>query len=111
MIDLLISLIIIHTNLARVEQGLDVLSTDTHLMQIAKIRAKEVSKNFNHNLSWGESLNCFKWGENLARNLDDPTESWLNSPTHRENIMRTDWDNMAVSKYKNYTVQLFCDYE
>jgi uncharacterized protein YkwD len=110
MIELLISLTILHTNLARLDQGLETLKVDPYLTAIAERRVKEVSKDFSHDLSWGKYTNCFKWGENLARDLDDPTQDWLDSPTHKENIMK-DWDSMAVAKYKGYTVQLFCGYE
>lgn len=62
--------------------------------------------------NWG-----FPTGENLQAGAATPEEAvqqWINSPSHRENILSTEYEELGVgyiyvpeSKYKHYWVQLF----
>jgi len=99
------------TNQARVEQGLPLLIHNPILDQSASYKADDMIVNnyFNHDSPAG--ITPWEWfkkagynytfaGENLAMNFSDAEEAvtaWLESPTHKANIMNSSYDEIGVS--------------
>ena len=110
-------------NKQRSKRGLGKLVTDVKLTKAANARAKEIRKYFSHTRPNGTS--CFtilnkynitymSCGENIA--YGQPTVSavmtaWMNSPGHRENILRDSFGKVGIGRYKVggviYWVQIF----
>ena len=82
-------------------------------LAINKIR-KEISKNFSHTRPDGSS--CFTvskqlHGENIAKgytSVDSVVEGWMNSPGHRENILRKDFKRTVIGYYKDSSGTYWC---
>lgn len=94
-------------NEEREKEGLDVLDWDNDLEVISSVRAKECEKKFSHTRPSGEqwyTVNSkIQGGENLAfgfDNAEDAVEAWMNSTTHRENILYDDFTKGAISIYE-----------
>ncbi|CAN5144156.1 hypothetical protein BH09PAT1_BH09PAT1_6110 [soil metagenome] len=90
----------------RVSQGLQSVKTDSYTCDFAKIRAQEISSNFNHdgfnNRINGHTLpypSYHEVTENIAmtNNYQEVVTMWINSPGHAEN-MRQDTPNVCVEK-------------
>lgn len=114
-------------NKERAKEGLGALKLDTSLCRVAKLRAEEITENFDHTRPDGS--NCFTIlkennisyhaaGENIAAGQPTPEQvvkSWMDSPGHRENIMSKDFHKLGVGyvkvddEYGHYWVQLFSD--
>ncbi len=114
-------------NKERAKEGLSGLKLDTSLCRVAKLRAEEITENFDHTRPDGSS--CFTIlkennisyhaaGENIAagqRTPEQVVKSWMDSPGHRENIMSKDFHKLGVGymkaddEYGYYWVQLFSD--
>lgn len=114
-------------NKERAKEGLSALKLDTSLCRVAKLRAEEITENFDHTRPDGSS--CFTIlkennisyhaaGENIAagqRTPEQVVKSWMDSPGHRENIMSKDFRKLGVGymkaddEYGHYWVQLFSD--
>lgn len=100
-------------NNERQKHSLAPLKQNNKLNKVAMCRAKYLVKNnkWTHD-GW---LECFtgitgKRGENLARNFntDEATLlAWMNSPTHRDNILHKYYNYIGIAKYKNHTVTTF----
>lgn len=94
----------------RQSQGLFTVSTDTYTCDFAKIRAQEISINFNHN-GFSNRINSHTLPypgyhlitENIAMtsNYTQVVNMWINSPGHAAN-MRADTPYVCVEKYGNY---------
>ncbi|MBI5765803.1 CAP domain-containing protein [Candidatus Falkowbacteria bacterium] len=117
------------TNQYRQEHGLSALSPNARLAQAAVNKARDLlaKQYFNHtspegkNFSdWIKEVNYqyFYVGENLAIDFDNNQEvfeAWLNSPTHKDNIVKPQYSEIGLAalkgKYKNrpttMVVQLF----
>ncbi|MEN9647414.1 MAG: hypothetical protein RLY57_218 [Candidatus Parcubacteria bacterium] len=117
------------TNNERAERDLDLLATSTLLSQAAQEKAEDMAKReyFAHYTPEGDAP--WYWlkqvsyaythaGENLAvnfRDSKDVVEAWMDSPTHRANILKNGYDEIGVGyaegKYKGhdaiYVVQFF----
>lgn len=94
-------------NEIRTEEGLDELSWDMNLETVANVRAKECSESFSHTRpngsQWYTVNSKIQGGENLAfgfDNAEDCVEAWMNSPTHRDNILYEDFSSVAISIYE-----------
>ena len=96
-------------NAARKKDGLDSLSWDNNLYSAAQTRAKEIVTKFSHTRPNGTmcytavSGNYGALGENIAQgysNASSVVNSWMNSSTHKANIMSDWYDSMAVACYK-----------
>lgn len=90
----------------RVQNGLNELTWDTNLEQASKIRAAEASICWAHTrpdgTQWYTVSNYVK-GENLAKGYDTAEgvfNAWLESPTHKENILWPKFDTMYVSYFE-----------
>lgn len=112
------------TNEFRQSQGSDWLWTDSNLYQLARIRAQQISTNFEHNFWWWGRTDCAWVGENIAwrRPVVDTNkaewfvEAWKDSPTHRENMLNPRWETQGSAIYISddggmYGVQLFCAFK
>lgn len=86
------------------------------LNKMATVRAEQIykSNNFSHD-GWGkqfEKTTCGYVGENLAKDFknDKAThKAFLASPTHKAVMLSSNFKYLGVGKYKNITVELFCD--
>lgn len=87
-------------NEARIQNNLNPLVPSQNLMDLAKSRSGDmIARNyFSHYSPEGNRVGC---GENLAEcNLDITPEmilnAWLNSPTHRDNILYPIYKNIGI---------------
>lgn len=117
-------------NKERKARGRSSVRLDDMLNQAANVRARELTELFSHTRPNGHS--CFSilnngkykmlyWaaGENIAAgqvNAEEVMEDWMNSPGHRENILRKNYDRVGIGYYYNssapyryhyYWVQIF----
>ena len=105
-----VSDIIEKSNQARAQLGSDPLTTDNKLMSAAQMKAEDMAKGhyFAHTAPDGTvPWDYFKKvgyvydeaGENLAVTNQDAAnviDGWLNSPTHRENLLSKKYTNMGI---------------
>lgn len=90
----------------RVQNGLNELTWDTNLEEASKIRAAEASICWAHTRPDGRqwyTVSDYVKGENLAKGYDTAEavfEAWLNSPSHKENILWPKFDTMYVSYFE-----------
>lgn len=95
------------------------LVRDKTLEDIAKIRAKEIVKKFDHTRPNGKSAltlikgNKYK-GENIAKGqktVAAVTKAWYKSKGHRENMLRKSFKKVGIACYEyngvKYWVQIF----
>ena len=110
-------------NKERAKVGAAPLKFAKDLIASAYVRAVELPKKFSHTRPNGTK--CFTampsrghiLGENLAGGQTSPkqvVQAWMDSPTHRENILNPKYNEIGVvyyyqgnSKYKHYWVQHF----
>lgn len=100
------------TNTARVEEGLPVLVRNNVLDQSAMLKAQDMlDKNYFAHDSPTDGTPPWDWfksagynytfaGENLAMNFSEAEEAmtaWLDSPTHKANIMNDNYDEIGVA--------------
>ena len=91
----------------RADAGLEMLEWDTNLETVASVRANEISKSFSHTRpngkQWYTVNSKIQGGENLAYGFDTPqdvVDAWMDSPTHRDNILYEDFEKVAISIYE-----------
>ena len=113
-------------NIERANYNLKPLKLADDLCQWADIRAKECVERFEHirpNGDNGENIISAQRykirGENLSRGSSSPEQvmiEWMNSPSHRDNILFADYTHLGVGyyyeedflkPYRHYWVQLF----
>lgn len=110
-------------NIERQKESLRPLKISASLNHYAQIRTEEITKTFSHRRPNGSS--CFTIipqpyrlaGENIAAGPPSAkivVEAWMNSPSHKENIMNPKFREMGIgylylpnSEYKHYWTQLF----
>ncbi len=115
--------VLYYVNVERQKENLKPLKLSRDLNHYAQIRAKEITKKFSHTRPSGYS--CFTVipkpyrmvGENIAAGQKSSREvvtAWMNSPSHRENIMNPKFRELGVGylyqpnlKYKHYWAQIF----
>ena len=95
-------------NEQRAEAGLDNLKWDQNLETVCSVRAKECSESFSHTRPngkpWYTVNSKIQGGENLAFGFDaaeDTVNAWMNSPTHRDNILYDEFTKVAISIYQD----------
>lgn len=101
-------------NKIRTENHLNELTWDENLYSSISIRSKEISEKFSHTRPNGSS--CFTiskqlHGENIAKgytSVDRVVEGWMNSPGHKENILRKDFKRTAIGYYKSSSGTYWC---
>ena len=91
----------------RAKAGLDPLEWDDNLETVANVRANEIAENFSHTRpngkQWYTVNSKIQGGENLAFGFDNAEEvvdAWMNSPTHRDNILYDEFEKVAISIYE-----------
>ena len=102
-------------NAERVKAGLNELEIDDDLMEMAAIRAKEMSEVFAHTRpdgsDWRTIFDEFGWtdynysGENGGSGkatAEQQVKSWMNSSGHKANILNEQYTKIGVGFYKNY---------
>lgn len=113
-------------NIEREKNGLNPLSLDSAISNVARIKSKDMADNnyFAHQSptygSAGDMLNQFgikwtAWGENIAAGQDTPEEvvnAWMNSEGHRANILSPNFTKIGVGYVTNsngrpYWTQMF----
>ena len=94
-------------NEIRAEAGLEPLEWDNNLETVASVRASEISEKFSHTRpngrQWYTVNSKIQGGENLAfgfDNAEDVVDAWMNSPTHRDNILYDEFEKCAISIYE-----------
>lgn len=103
-------------NKARTDAGLSKLKADTTLFKVARLKAQDMVKNsyFSHTSpTYGSPFKMMKTygvsykvaGENIAGNpsLQDAVTAWLNSPTHKQNILSTSYNYIGIGIEKSDT--------
>ena len=95
-------------NEIRADAGLNGLSWDQNLETVSVVRAKECDKQFSHMRPNGKQWNTvnseIQGGENLAYGFDTANEAvsaWMDSTTHRDNILYKEFSGGSISIYKN----------
>lgn len=107
-----------YINQARMEHGLNSLTFDPAIYEVADIRLNEVSQVFSHTRPDGTpffTVSSVVDGENLSRYGTGDAQSsftgFMNSPAHKENILYPDFTRvackMAVINGDVYWIQLF----
>lgn len=90
-------------NAKRQEAGLGALTWNSGLEQASAVRAVEASQSFSHTRpngsDWWTVNSNLMYGENLAKGYqtgDSAVTAWLNSPTHKANIMDNEFKSGAI---------------
>lgn len=111
-------------NLQRLNANLPAITTDTALSHAAQVRADGMARSnlFSHKTKEGWNVWHFmpkgyhEAGENLAKGFDNETDTvtaWMNSPTHKANILDKDWNKtgfgIASNSTTTYIVEFFAD--
>lgn len=113
-------------NVERAKEGLGALSIDSAMEQAATVRAQEIQTSFAHTRPNGTGyftalteagVDYRASGENIAWGQKTPEEVvhvWMNSPSHRANIMNRNFSRIGVGHLQNgngvsYWVQLFAN--
>lgn len=113
-------------NAARAKEGLSPLIKDTTLTNLSNIRSKEAATLFSHQrpdgTSWStvlkqNNVSYTAAAENIAAGQNTPeavVKEWMDSPSHRANIMNSEYNKIGVScyvdqkaPYRYYWEQLF----
>lgn len=118
-------------NAEREQAGLTALDYDDVLQEACDIRAKELVDSYSHTRPDGTYFKTALqevgvdmdgitvWGENIAAGFSTPEDAvaaWMNSKTHRDNILKRKYERSAVGfyyttvdDYQYFWVQLFTD--
>ena len=98
-------------NAARAKEGLSPHTKDTTLTNLSNIRSKETATLFSHQrpdgTSWSmvlkqNNVSYTSAAENIAAGQNTPeavVKEWMNSPSHRANIMNSKYNKIGVSCY------------
>lgn len=91
-------------NTKRQEAGLTALAWDNGLEQASAVRAVEASQSFSHTRpdgsDWWTVNSNLMYAENLAKGYttgDSAVTAWMNSPTHKANIMDSELRTCAIA--------------
>lgn len=103
------------TNVEREKHGLRPLEVDEDLMELAQVRAEEVSIKYSHERPDGTRVvKTHGCGENVGakKSAEKQITSWMNSAGHRTNILLERYKSIGVGCYKaddgrTYWVQIF----
>ena len=118
--------ILYHVNAVRMNAGVAPVALDQNLASASHIRAEESKVRFAHQRPDGREVKSvlenasYSWfGENLAVSKSEDAEAivraWMNSPTHRANLLNRHYTKMGVSCAKGadgryyWAQELACD--
>jgi len=103
-------------NEQRTKAGLPKLSTDATLFKVARLKVQDMVKNsyFSHSSpTYGSPFQMMKKygvsykvaGENIAGNpnLQDAVKAWMNSATHKQNILSNSYNYIGIGVEKSDT--------
>jgi hypothetical protein len=114
------SVLVEYTNTSRAEASLNTLTTNVLLQQAAQFKANDMAAKGYFAHTSPDGTEPWDWlktvgydyqtaGENLAVNFIDSAdvhEAWMNSPTHRANILKNDYTEIGIASargvYKGY---------
>lgn len=124
--DKLVTEVIVLVNKERGRNNLPPLVEDPHLSQIAIIKSQDfIERNYFDHFSpyfgnpWDLAAlfdyDFLIFGENIAKHFNSPSDvvsAWMESPTHRENILRPQYSTIGVGINQSsdgtiYWVQMF----
>lgn len=95
-------------NTKRQEAGLSALTWNTGLEKAAAVRAVEASQSFSHTRpdgsEWWTVDSNLMYAENLATGYttgDSVVTAWMNSPTHKANLMDSELRSVALAVHIN----------
>ena len=100
-------------NAQREAAGQNPLSADPVLTEMAMLRARELEESYSHTRPSGENcktvfgefeIDLRFWGENAAKGNRTPeavVEAWMDSPGHRENLLREDAGYLGVGVWQD----------
>lgn len=95
-------------NNERMNNGLNGLSWNQNLETVSNVRSYESSINFSHTrpngTPWYTVNSQIQGGENLAFGFDSAEEvmdGWMNSPTHKDNILYDEFNEISISVYQD----------
>lgn len=101
-------------NTRRQEAGLSPLTWNSGLEQAAAVRAIEASQLFSHTRpdgsDWWTVNSDLMYGENLAKGYstaDSAVQAWMDSPTHKANILDGEFKSIAITIHINNNGQWF----
>lgn len=101
-------------NAKRLEAGLNALTWNSGLEQASAVRAVEASEFFSHTRpngsDWWTVNSNLMYGENLAKGYataDSAVTAWMNSPTHKANIMDVEFVSGAIAIHVNANGQWY----
>jgi uncharacterized YkwD family protein len=108
-------------NAERAKQGLSPLTHRADVKNVAEKKAQDMinSNYFSHTSpNYGSPFDMLKTfgisyqsaGENIAKGQKTPEEvmnAWMNSPGHRANILKPEYDSIGVGFYQSAWVQMF----
>lgn len=101
-------------NARRQEAGLSSLTWNSGLEQAAAVRAIEASQLFSHTRpdgsDWWTVNSDLMYGENLAKGYstaDSAVKAWMDSPTHKANILDGEFKSIAITIHINDNGQWF----
>ena len=103
------------TNAEREKHGIHPLEVDYELMELAQIRAEEVSTKYSHERPDGTRVSkTYGCGENVGakKSAEKQVTSWMNSEGHRTNILLERYKSIGVGccmadDGRTYWVQIF----
>ncbi|WP_173918349.1 CAP domain-containing protein [Halobacillus sp. Marseille-Q1614] len=111
------------TNEARESQGLEPLSINQQVAEVAQMKSEDMAKNnyFAHSsptygspiqMLQSQNVDFQRAAENIAYGIQTPEEvvdGWMNSPSHRRNILDPNLKEIGVGYVENghYWTQLF----
>jgi len=103
------------TNAERKKHGLPPLEVDDELMELAQVRAEEISRKYSHERPDGTRVSeTHRCGENIGarKTAAIQVEKWMASGGHRHNILLERYRSIGVGCYKSgigriYWVQIF----
>ena len=95
-------------NNERLNNGLNALIWDQNLESVSNVRSYEASINFSHTrpngTQWYTVNSMIQGGENLAygfNSADEVVEGWMNSSTHKDNILFDEFNKISISVYQD----------
>ena len=101
-------------NQQRIAVGLPAYVWSNELAIAAQVRAKEIVTTFSHTRPDGSSYwtvnSQLVYGENLARGYNSAAsavDGWMNSPTHRANILDTTLVTVGIAIYEDASGKLY----
>lgn len=121
-LNLIINDVLKLVNAERTKYNLNLLTLDNDLISAAMIRSEEIIRLFEHKRPDGSAITTISpkiQGENIASGHPTAAQvvlAWMNSPTHRANILNGNFTTMGIgytkldndpSGYGTYWVQLF----